>query len=73
MNSVKNNNNKRNLIIGFSNCGKTYLMNDILHQRQELIFIITKSLNQWPNNKAQTLEEIQPLENYEYSIVGLMI
>ena len=30
-----NNNNNRTLIIGFSNCGKTYLMNHIVHQKQE--------------------------------------
>ena len=28
------NDNNRTLIIGFSNCGKTYLMNHILHQKQ---------------------------------------
>ena len=63
------NNNNRTLIIGFSNCGKTYLMNHILFQKQEPIFIITKSLNQYPKIKAQTSDEIQPLENYENSTV----
>ena len=67
VNSVNNNN--RTLIIGFSNCGKTYLMNHILHQKQEPIFIITKSLNQYPNIKAQTSDEIQPLNEYENSVV----
>ena len=62
-------NNNRTLIIGFSNCGKTYLMNHILHQKQEPIFIITKSLNQYPNIKAQTSDEIQPLNEYENSVV----
>ena len=61
--------NDRTLIKGFSNCGKTYLKNHILHQKQEPIFIITKSLNQYPNIKAQTSNEIQPLESYENSIV----
>ena len=61
--------NNRTLIIGFSNCGKTYLMNHILHQKQELIFIITKSLNQYPKIKAQTSDEIQPLNEYENSVV----
>ena len=61
--------NNRTLIIGFSNCGKTYLMNHILSQKQEPIFIITKSLNQYPNIKAQTSDEIQPLKNYENSTV----
>ena len=60
--------NNRTLIIGFSNCGKTYLMNHILHQKHETIFIITKSLNQYPNIKAQSSDEIEPLENYENSI-----
>ena len=63
------NNNNRTLIIGFSNCGKTYLMNHILFQKQEPIFIITKSLNQYPNIKAQTSDEIQPLDEYENSVV----
>ena len=66
---VVNSVNKRTLIIGFSNCGKTYLMNHTLLQKQEPIFIITKSLNQYPNIKAQTSDEIQPLENYENSTV----
>ena len=66
--SVKNNNN-RTLIIGFSKCGKTYLMNHILFQKQEPIFIITKSLNQYANIKAQTSDEIQPLNEYENSVV----
>ena len=63
------NDNNRTLIIGFSNCGKTYLMNHILHQKQEPIFIITKSLNQYPNTKAQTSDEIQALNKYQNSIV----
>ena len=62
--SVKNNNN-RTLIIGFSNCGKTYLMNHILFHKQEPILIITKSLNQYPKIKAQVSDEIQALEHYE--------
>ena len=37
--NVKNSKNNRTLIIEFSNCGKTYLMN-------KAIFKITKSLNQ---------------------------
>ena len=61
VNNIKN----RTLIIGFSNYGKTYLMNHILLQKQEPIFIITKSLNQYPNIKAQTSDEIQPLNEYE--------
>ena len=64
-----NNNKNRTLIIGFSNCGKTYLMNHILFQKQEQIFIITKSINQYPNIKAQTSDEIEPLEIYENSVV----
>ena len=61
--------NNRTLIIGFSNCGKTYLMNHILHQKQEPIFIITKSLNQYPKIKAQTSDEIQQLNEFENSVV----
>ena len=61
--------NNRTLIIAFSSCGKTYLMNHILHQKQEPIFIITKSLNQYPKIKAQTSDEIQPLNEYENSVV----
>ena len=61
--------NNQTLVIGFSNCGKTYLMTYILHQKQEPIFIITKSLNQYPNIKAQTSDEIQPLNEYEKSVV----
>ena len=68
--NVNNNNNKnRTPIIGFSNCGKTYLMNLFLHQKQEPICIKTKSLNQYPNIKAQTSDEIQPLNEYENSVV----
>ena len=61
-------NNIRTLIIGFSNCGNTYLMNHVVHQKQEPIFIITKSLNQYPNIKTQTSDEIQPLNEYENSV-----
>ena len=59
----------RTLIIGFSNCGKTCLMNHILFRKQDPIFIIIKSLNQNPNIKAQTSDKIQPLNEYENSIV----
>ena len=48
----------RTLTVGFSNCGKNYLMNHFLHQKQEPVFIITKSLNQYPNIEAQTSDEI---------------
>ena len=70
---IDNNNNNRNLIIGFSNCGKTHLKKYILLQKQEQIILITKSLNQNPNIEAQTSDEIQPLENYENSTIVLMI
>ena len=69
--SENNKNNNRTLIMGFSNCGKSYLMNHIPFQKQEPIFIITKSLNQYPNIKAQTSDEIEPLETYENSTVVL--
>ena len=61
--------NNLTLIVDFSNCGKTDLMNHTLHQKQEPIFIITKSLNQYPNINDQTSDEIEPLENYENSTV----
>ena len=57
-----NNNNDRTLIVGISNCGKTYLKSYILLQKPEPIFIITKSPNGYPNIKAQTSDEFQPLE-----------
>ena len=63
------NKNNRTLIIGFSNCGKTYLMNYILFREQDPYFVITKSSNQYPNIKAQTSHEIQPLNEYENSTV----
>ena len=40
-----------------------------LVQKQEPFFIIAKSANQYPNNKAQTSDEIQPLEIYGNSTV----
>ena len=67
--NVNKNNNNRNLTIGFSNCGKAYLMNYILLQNQELNFINTQSLNQYPNVKAQKSDEIQLLENCQNSTV----
>ena len=62
-------NKNRTLIIGFSNCGKICPMNHILLQKQEPIFIKTKSLNQYPNIKAEISDVIQPLENYENNTV----
>ena len=44
-------------------------MNYILLRKQETIFVFTKSLNQYPEIKAQTSDEIQPLNEYENSIV----
>ena len=55
-------NNRRTLIIGFSNCGKTHLTNYILLQKQETIFI-KKAINQNPYIKAQTTDKNQPFEN----------
>ena len=59
----------RSLIVGFSNRGKTYLTNYILLRKREPNFIITKVLNHYPSIKAETSDEIQPLENYENSVV----
>ena len=67
--NFNNNKNSRILIIGFSKSGKTYVRIHTLRQKQESVLIITRSLNQYPNIKAQTSEEIQPSENYEDSIV----
>ena len=64
-----NRNKNRTLIIGFSNCGKTYLMIYILLQKQEPIFLFRNSLNHFPNIKAQTSDEIKPLQNYENSTI----
>ena len=44
-------------------------MNHIIFQKQEPIFIITKSINQYPKIKAQTSDEIQPVEYQENSTV----
>ena len=63
------NKNIRTLIIGFSICGKNYLMSHILLQKQGTIFLVTKSPNQHAIIKAQTLDETEPLENYENSSV----
>ena len=48
---------------------RTFLRNYILVQKHEPIFINKKSLNQYPNLKAKTSDEIQPLGNYEISSV----
>ena len=55
----------RRLIIGRSECDKTYLMNCTLLQKQDPLFISTKSINHYPNIKAQTSDEIQPSEKHE--------
>ena len=44
-------------------------MDYILLQKREPIFIVTKSLTQYPNIKPQTSDEIQPIENYDNSTV----
>ena len=44
-------------------------MNYILLQKQESIFVFTKSINVYPNIEAQTSDETRPLENYENRIV----
>ena len=44
-------------------------MNHTLFQKQEAIFIITKSLNQYAKIKAQISDEFQPLEHYENSTI----
>ena len=44
-------------------------MNHIPFEKQKPVFLNTKSLNQYPNIKAQTSDEIQPLNEYENSTV----
>ena len=44
-------------------------MKDLPLQKQESVFIITKPVIQYPNVKAQTSDEIQPLETYANSTV----
>ena len=65
-------NHNRTFIIGLSNCGKTYLMNHILYQIQEPIFVITKSINQCPNINNQTSDGIEPLEKMKTVLLILM-
>ena len=64
-NKPENESCHRHLVIGRSGCGKTYLINYILLQKQDPILIITKSVNQYPKIKAEASDEFQPLENYE--------
>ena len=59
----------RTFIIGFSNCGITYLMNQFLLLKQEPIFIIRKSIKHYPNIEAQTTDGMQSLNEYENSTV----
>ena len=40
-------------------------MKYLILQNQETIFIISKSVSDYPNIKAQTSDETIPLENYE--------
>ena len=67
--NVNTNNNNITLIIKLLNCGETYLMDCILLQKREPIFVMTKSLNQYPNVKAQTSDKSQQLANYENNAV----
>ena len=62
-------NKNRTVIIRFLNCGKTYLMKYNLLRKQNPLYITTKTLNQYPNIKAQISDEIEPLEKYENSTV----
>ena len=51
-------------------------MKYILLQKQEPFVIITITKNQYTNIKAQTANEVQPLENYENSTIvfdGMLI
>ena len=44
-------------------------MNHILLRKQDSGFLITKSLNHYPNIKTQTSDEVQTLSKYENSTV----
>ena len=65
---VSNNKNNITLKVRSSNCGKTYLLNYILPQKEEPYYIVTISLNQNPNIKAQISDEIESLERYEKTV-----
>ena len=67
--NVNKNNNNRTLVIGVSNCSKSYLMNYFLLQIQEPFFPITKSVNHYPKIKTQISDEVLPLENYKNSTI----
>ena len=60
---VKDNN--PSLIKGVSNYNLMNLMTYVLLQKQEPVLQLKKSLNQYPNIKAQTLVEIQSFEIHE--------
>ena len=49
------NNHNRNLIIGFSNCVKTYLMSPILHEKQESFFSNHKSTKSICENQSSNI------------------
>ena len=59
----------RHLIVGSSGHGKSYYMIFFLIGKQGPVFIITNSINQYPNMKARISDEIEPLEKYENSTV----
>ena len=59
--------NNKTLIIGFSISGKTFLMNYISSQKQGEVHIITRSRNQNPLKNRNTIDAIQPLDEYENS------
>ena len=55
--------------MGFSNWGNFYLTSYIQLRKQKRILITTKSLKQYRNIKAQTSDEIQTVEIFEWSTV----
>ena len=69
-NLININNKNRTLIVRVSNSGKSHLVNHILLRKQDPIFLNAQSLNQYPKLKAQTSDEIQPLNEYENSTVA---
>ena len=70
--NVNTQNSNGTLIIGFSTCGKSYLMKFLLVQTRKPFPKITNSQNQNRNIKAQTADEIKPLEKHEKSLLFLI-
>ena len=68
-NIVSNFTNRANVIIGARTVGKTYYILKVLEKigNKRPVHIITRSPNQYPNNK--TSNEIKPINKYKGSVV----